>query len=403
MRSVVAIDVSKGCSVGQAFLERNKPFGKSFSFEHDKKGFEELVVRLQEVERESSQRPWVIYEATGHYHICLTSFLQEQDYVTVVVNPLTAQRAKKASLRKVKTDAQDAYHLGELFYKEEFEPYKQKSEQMFNLRSLTRHHEAMTSMYVEMRLRFRSVLDQVFPLYAGTFSDLFSKTALELLKGFPTPQAVIQAGEDQITEAIISSNVRSKSLRWAQEKAKKMMTAAQNSANTTVYQSHLLMLKEMIELLFRYQEHLTHLEREIDALARNIKEYDLLRSIPGIGDKLAATILSEVGDIDQFEHAKKLVAYAGIDPSVFASGKFQATSNRITKRGSKRLRRALYLAVQCGLRRAINRRIKDYYDRKRTEGKAHKVAIIACANKLLHIVFALLKNGEEFREFEAVA
>lgn len=304
LQSVIGIDVSKGSSVGQAFLARSKPFGKSFSFEHTKTGFQELVARLQEVERESGQRPWVIFEATGHYHICLTDFLQEQEYVTVVVNPLTAQRAKKSSLRKVKTDAQDAYHLGELFYKEEFEPHKQKSEQMFNLRSLTRHHEAMTSMYVEVGLRFRSVLDQVFPLYAGTFSNLFSKTALELLKEFPTPHEVIQAGEAQITEVIMSLNIRSKSAEWAKEKAKKMMAAAQNSAHVTVYQSHLLMLSDMIELLFRYQEHLAHLESEIDALARNIREYDLLRSIPGIGDKLAATILSEVGDIDQFEHAK---------------------------------------------------------------------------------------------------
>jgi transposase len=70
-------------------------------------------------------------------------------------------------------------------------------------------------------------------------------------------------------------------------------------------------------------------------LAQERKEYDLLRSIPGIGDKIAATILSEIGGIERFDHAKKLVAYSGIDPSVYMSGKFIATSNRITKRGSK--------------------------------------------------------------------
>lgn len=129
-----------------------------------------------------------------------------------------------------------------------------------------------------------------------------------------------------------------------------MMTAASDNPKMVVSQSHLFILRQTIELLFRNQEHLTQLENEIDALARNIKEYDLLRSIPGVGDKIDATILSEIRDIDQFEHAKKLVAFAGSDPSVYASGKFVATTNRITKRGSKRLWRALFLAIQCGLR-----------------------------------------------------
>ncbi|MBJ8192077.1 IS110 family transposase, partial [Bacillus cereus] len=93
----------------------------------------------------------------------------------------------------------------------------------------------------------------------------------------------------------------------------------------------------------------------------------------------------------------KLVAFAGIDPSVFASGKFTATRNRITKRGSRQLRYALVMAVQCGLIRSRNMRIKAFYDRKRAEGKPHKVALIACANKLVHWLYAILKNKKEFR------
>jgi transposase len=78
--------------------------------------------------------------------------------------------------------------------------------------------------------------------------------------------------------------------------------------------------------------------------------YKIVQSIPGIGEKIAATIISEIGEIDRFSHPKKLVAFAGVDPSVHSSGKFTATTNRITKRGSSRLRHALYLAVLCGIR-----------------------------------------------------
>jgi transposase len=93
-----------------------------------------------------------------------------------------------------------------------------------------------------------------------------------------------------------------------------------------------------IKLLLVYQEHLSTIKDEIDAQAQELEEYGFIQSIPGIGDKIAATILSEVGEINLFKHPKKLVAFSGIDPRVHESGKFKATQNRITKRGSSKLR-----------------------------------------------------------------
>nr|WP_246096439.1 transposase [Paenibacillus sinopodophylli] len=112
-------------------------------------------------------------------------------------------------------------------------------------------------------------------------------------------------------------------------------------------------------MILQYQAHLAELERNIDALVEEIHEYDLIQSIPGIVLTIAATILSVIGEIYRFNHPKKLVAFAGIDPSVFASGNFTATRNRINKCGSRQLRYALVLAVQCGLIRSRNARIKE--------------------------------------------
>lgn len=153
----------------------------------------------------------------------------------------------------------------------------------------------------------------------------------------------------------------------------------------------------MLSLLLAFQEQLGHLEQQIEETVVVIPEVALLKTIPGVGDKLAAALVAEIGDANQFGHAKQLVAYAGLDPSVFSSGKFTASSSKITKRGSKRLRRALYIAVQCGLRKGQNERIKAYYDKKKKEGKPYKVAVIACANKLLHHVYAIFTRGEPYR------
>jgi transposase len=109
--------------------------------------------------------------------------------------------------------------------------------------------------------------------------------------------------------------------------------------------------------------------KRIDALANEVEEYEIIQTIPGIGEKIAATIISEVGEIDRFNHPKKLVAFVGVNPSVHISGKFTATINRITKRGSSRLKHALYMAVLCGLRRTGSKKLKAFYAKKITEGK----------------------------------
>ncbi len=173
--------------------------------------------------------------------------------------------------------------------------------------------------------------------------------------------------------------------------------------------SLILSIDMYIKMLLEYKKHLSKLEEEIDALAKEIEEYKIIQSIPGIGEKIAATIISEIGEIDRFNHPKKLVAFAGIDPSVFESGTFKGTLNRITKRGSSRLRHALYMAVNCAIRDCRkkkttdeiiprNKRLREFYDKKREEGKPFKVAVIACANKLLHWIYALLKSNSTFQD-----
>lgn len=87
-----------------------------------------------------------------------------------------------------------------------------------------------------------------------------------------------------------------------------------------------------INMLLQYKEHLSKLETEIDTLAKDIEEYNIIQSISGIGEKIAATIISKNGQIDRFNNPKQLVAFAGIDSEVFESGKFKATLVRITKR-----------------------------------------------------------------------
>ena len=410
MNPVIGLDVAKGESQVQAFLDKHKPYRKSFSILHNIDELNNVFLKfLQEIESLAGSKPSVVLESTGHYHTSVVQFLEEHQYVCIIVNPLIAYRAKSSNLRKVKTDATDAYHLCELYYKEELEPYKKRGVQLLNLRNLTRIQETISGVSAQTKLQFHSVLDQIFPEYVGVFGDLYSKVSLQILLKYPTSESVLRTPESVLTNEI-ALLCKSRSDKWAKERAQKLIEAAsRNPFQNNLFQSLVLNLELFITLILQYQEHLSKLEVEIDALANEIEEYKILQSIPGIGEKIAATIISEIGEIDRFNHPKKLVAFAGVDPSVYSSGKFTASVNRITKRGSSSLRHALYMAVRCGIRDARkkktteeiiprNKRLREFYDKKRNEGKPFRVAIIACVNKLLHWIYALLKSKKHFQD-----
>ncbi|WP_163527216.1 IS110 family transposase [Halobacillus ihumii] len=407
MNPVIGLDVAKGESQIQAFLDKGEPYRKSFSILHNVKELNKFLDFLKEIESLAGGKPSVILESTGHYHTPIIQFLEEQQYMYIIVNPLIAHRAKSSSLRKVKTDAIDAYNLCELYYKEELEPSKKRGIRLLNLRNLTRQHETISSVAAQTKLQLQSILDQVFPEYRGVFGNLYSKVSLQVLLIFPTSKSVLSVTGPVLADKI-ASLYKSRSDKWAKEKAKKLRDAAiRNPFQNNLYQSHIINLEIMINIVLQYQEHLSKLAAEIDALAKEVEEYELIQSIPGIGEKIAATIISEIGEIERFNHPKKLVAFTGVDPSVYSSGKFTASVNRITKRGSSRLRQALFMAVQCGIRDARkkktsveiiprNKRLREFYDKKRDEGKPFRVAIIACVNKLLHWIFAMLKSNTTF-------
>jgi transposase len=149
MKPVIGIDVSKGESEGFILLERNKPFSKSFRFQHTYEGIQDLIAKLHEVERLTSVKPAIVLESTGHYHLGLVAVLQKQNYDVIILNPLIPQRARKSKLRKVKTDAQDAKHLAELYYKDELKPSPMKQNKQAELRFLSRQHEMTSHSYVQ--------------------------------------------------------------------------------------------------------------------------------------------------------------------------------------------------------------------------------------------------------------
>ncbi|MNW52920.1 Transposase [compost metagenome] len=152
MEPVVGLDVAKGVSVVQAFLGRNEPYGILESITHEESGFERLGELLDELKVLSGREPVIILEATGHYHRGLVSYLIREEYKHFIINPLQSKRARNTQLRKVKTDAADAWHLADMYYRGDVTPHRTWDELYTELQHVTRQHEFITSMYVQAKL-----------------------------------------------------------------------------------------------------------------------------------------------------------------------------------------------------------------------------------------------------------
>ena len=130
-------------------------------------------------------------------------------------------------------------------------------------------------------------------------------------------------------------------------------------------------------------------------ISKNRKEYQVLLSFPGIGEVTAVRIIGELGDIRRFKNHKQLNAYVGIDIMRYQSGN-TIYKDKINKRGNNKLRKILYFMIDnmIKLRKKSKNHLVDYYDKLKTQPakKHHKVASVACINKLLKVAFHLITH-----------
>lgn len=398
MRPILSIDVSKEKSVAGVFLDQNCPLGKPKDFLHTQKELLGLSALLKELEEAYLVKPQVVMEATGNYSRPLAEFFHAEGFEVFVLNPLTTHQVKKKTIRKIKTDPVDVSRIAQVFYTSELVPFEPQSEIVTTLRELSRQYDGLNNTATEVEMRLISLLDSVFPGYGSLFSSTRNKASLALLRAWPTPDMLLTATVDEIAQVMKPSM---RPLTWRRAKAQKALDAAGESVGCRSAQtSAAISIRYTVELLVHFQDILTEIRAQMNSLAARSPQYELLRTVPGIGEVTACVILSEIGDIARFATKKQLVAYAGLDPGVFQSGQFTARNNHISKRGSPYLRKALFQAAFVGIAqrrgRPVNPVIHRFYELKKSQGKLGKVALCAAASKLLCMVFGIMKSEKPF-------
>ena len=363
------------------------PIGKelaSFTFLNNAEGFRLLLSKIPSLPEETK----IGLEATGIYGLNLHSFLRRKGFDIITINPLIIKnRRSGTTLRKTKTDKSDARFLAETLMREDFQPDQDIVYHIQKLKSLSRSRFHFVQNRSSLKNQVRAILTITFPEFSTFFSDIFGTSALSLLKLYPTAKCFSEADPEELAELLRKSSRG----RFGREKVQALCSAAASSVGThsAAKALELPMLLEQIDLL---DKQIKRFEMEIEVILTQTDT--VLLTIPGIGPVLGSLILGEIGDIHRFANAGKLLAFAGLEPSVYQSGKFTPASGSMVKRGSPYLRWALIQAAKYAAK--FDPTFAAYLTKKRNEGKHYNVAISHLAKKLVRVIFSILKNNSPY-------
>lgn len=384
----LGIDIGKNTHVASLIDDNAKPKFKAFSFSNTTEGGENLLQKLCAYSVSDIE---IGMESTGQYWLALYSFLTEKGYIIHVVNPIQTDGWRKGTeIRKRKTDNIDSVLIAELIRYGDFLETSLADENTMSLRNLSRFRNYLVSSIGDLKRKVICVLDQVFPEYQSVFSNIFGQTSKELLLNFQTTDDFQNISAKQLENVL--ENISFKA--FAKTKLTQISELAANSFGLKFCQdSFSLQLRLLLEQIKFIEAQVSDVETEISVLLDKINT--IITTIPGIGKVNGAAILGEIGDINRFATPSKLVAYAGIDASVSQSGEYQSTNNKMSKRGSPHLRKAIF---QAALIASFHDPVfSAYYQKKRAEGKHHLTAVGAVARKLCYTIHAILKNNTPYQ------
>jgi transposase len=383
---IVGIDIGKRNHEATIIDQKGSVIGKSFRFANSFIGFNNLI---ETVKRATDNDVVFGMEATGHYWLALYTHLRKKGFTIHVINAIQSDALRAMYIRQQKNDSRDSFIIADVIRFGRFCETTVSPPDLHALRELCRHRFYTVDSVSGIKRKVIALLDQIFPEYENLFTDTFGKASLELLSEYTTPEEILNVDTDKLVETI---NLASRG-RFGLEKASEIQDAARNSFG-------ILVATDTIALLIRqYIEQIRFVEKQIDVLdaeiARLLSTFETqLTTITGVGTTLAAVILSEIGDVKRFDSAAKLAAFAGVDPTMKQSGDFTGSRNRMSKRGSPYLRRALWLAATVASFKDPS--ISAFYQRKRTEGKPHMTAIGHVVRKMVNIIFAVLRDNSPY-------
>jgi transposase len=358
----------------------------AFTISNTLVGFESLIQKIQSTTEDLSKVK-VGLEATGHYSYNLLGYLLDKGLPTYIINPLHSNLYRKSlSLRQTKTDKVDARVIASMMMSDvNLKSYSDTSYHNEELKSLTRYRFKTVADRSKLKVSIKRLVTILFPELEHLVPTLHLASVYALLSEFPSASAIASS---HLTHLIHLLEISSRG-HYSRDTAILIRDAARSSIGSNM-PAKSLELKHTIRHIQELSSEISEIEGIIEAMMDEINSPIL--SIPGISYRMGAMIIAEIGDFSCFSSPDKILAYAGLSPSTYQSGKFESSYSHLEKRGSRYLRYALFNATKYVC--IWDPTFSAYFAKKRAEGKHYNVAISHAAKKLVRIIYHLEKTGQ---------
>ena len=385
----VGIDVAKDKHDCFILSSEGEVLADVFTIPNNAEGFDTLLQTIRRCARPADKIK-VGLEATGHYSYNILGFLLDKGLATYVINPLHTNLYRKSlSLRKTKTDRVDARTIATMLMSDvDLKSYTDTSYHNEELKSLTRYRFDKVRERAKLKSSVSRLVCILFPELEKLVSTLHMASVYALLSEFPGAKQIASAHLTRLTNLLYEASKG----HYGREKATQIRDAARNSIGS-IMPAKSLELKHTIALIGELDAEIEEIEKEINSIMDAV--HSPITTIPGIGKRMGAMILAEVGDFSNFDSPDKILAYAGLSPSTYQSGQLTNCYSHMEKRGSRYLRYAIFNATKYVC--IHDPTFAAYLAKKRAEGKHYNVAISHAAKKLVRLIYAMEKTQQPYR------
>lgn len=404
----IGIDIGKlshaAGFVSPSLIKRHKRFSACpvITFDNSRRGFETLLEAM--TTHASLDQCMVLLEKTGHYGFALEQFLQQNN---IAIHKIHVQRR----MTKRKTDKRDALFLANILYNQlvlgvqtndssEIRRLIPPSRTAMQLRTLVQRRTELTKGIVVRKNKLIAICDEVFPELTEIFKDPNGIGSLNIRKKFPTPHAIAAASMEELVACRVGTKPGSKALLRLQELAQ-VTIGTRNQARLSALSLEQTQLIVEMHLL---QTHLEAVEAEIEKIVADSREGKILSSIPAISPLHAATLLSHIGSIANFERASLLRGYCGWAPKENQTGTTVDNAS-LDKGGNRLLKQTVYLIAWTAVGhdtefKAIYDRLvplKCSWDERKGEYLGRNKVVGRICGQIIGLVYALLRRDYELQ------
>ena len=396
MKYVLVLNVAKGKSMFMLSSNIDEILIEPTEYQHNKTNFELIDSKINELNIKDSLT--VIMEATSIYHKTPERFFEENNYHTIVFNPLIGKEITN-TIRKTKTDKQDCFKMTDLFWKGSIPDRNYNEDENYTkLNELSRQYHHLEEGLTRHKNRYKELVHLCFPEFELCFKDgkIYELTALNFIKEFPHADSIKNKRVDALAYNMANTNQRH--INYYKRKASVIKEYAKNSY-PGVNENYMDVenLKQLVEIIIELTKQRDSIRTKMIELAKLTKNFDNIVSIFGIGELSTALIIAELKDITRFNNIKQINASCGLDPTIVQSGRSINYHGPISKRGNRYARKILFNCsrniVTLSAKLDKENPMYVYYQKKKQEGKHYYACLTACSTKLIRIIYALCMNN----------